>query len=210
MALTKCTECGKDISSQATACPHCGCPITSRLGHVVGPPPIPASTLDKNPDVKSESDDGHPKQDKELAKKGCLGCLGLVAVIVAILFIIGFISDIVGPSVTVNGDSGRLQVKVQSGLEKQTAGHLIATEIYKAATKHQELNKLTVNVEMTALGGLADKYGKAVEGPYIMGEIPVNDLVEVRKYRDAAAYAFKMMDIYGAVLSSLNYSHLLK
>lgn len=27
MALIKCSECGKEISSKATACPNCGCPI---------------------------------------------------------------------------------------------------------------------------------------------------------------------------------------
>lgn len=27
MALIKCTECGKDVSEKATACPNCGCPI---------------------------------------------------------------------------------------------------------------------------------------------------------------------------------------
>lgn len=27
MALVKCSECGKEISSKATACPYCGCPI---------------------------------------------------------------------------------------------------------------------------------------------------------------------------------------
>lgn len=29
MALIKCTECGKEVSTQATACPHCGCPTTA-------------------------------------------------------------------------------------------------------------------------------------------------------------------------------------
>lgn len=29
MALIKCPECGKSISSMATACPDCGCPISS-------------------------------------------------------------------------------------------------------------------------------------------------------------------------------------
>lgn len=29
MALIKCTECGKEISDKAAACPHCGCPILS-------------------------------------------------------------------------------------------------------------------------------------------------------------------------------------
>lgn len=28
MALIKCSECGKEISDQATACVHCGCPVS--------------------------------------------------------------------------------------------------------------------------------------------------------------------------------------
>ena len=27
MALIKCKECGNEISENATACPHCGCPV---------------------------------------------------------------------------------------------------------------------------------------------------------------------------------------
>ena len=27
MALIKCTECGKEISSKAKTCPHCGAPL---------------------------------------------------------------------------------------------------------------------------------------------------------------------------------------
>lgn len=27
MALIKCSECGKEISDKASACPHCGCPV---------------------------------------------------------------------------------------------------------------------------------------------------------------------------------------
>lgn len=30
MALIKCPDCGKQISSQAASCPNCGCPIASR------------------------------------------------------------------------------------------------------------------------------------------------------------------------------------
>lgn len=29
MALVKCQECNKEISDQASNCPHCGCPIVS-------------------------------------------------------------------------------------------------------------------------------------------------------------------------------------
>ncbi len=28
MALVHCTECGREISDKAAACPHCGCPLT--------------------------------------------------------------------------------------------------------------------------------------------------------------------------------------
>lgn len=31
MALINCLECGKQISDKATVCPHCGCPIASRV-----------------------------------------------------------------------------------------------------------------------------------------------------------------------------------
>ncbi len=30
MALIQCTECGKEISSKADKCPHCGCPIAAK------------------------------------------------------------------------------------------------------------------------------------------------------------------------------------
>ncbi len=29
MALIKCPECGKEVSNNAAACPHCGCPLQS-------------------------------------------------------------------------------------------------------------------------------------------------------------------------------------
>ena len=34
MALISCAECGKNISSKAKSCPHCGCPIVSAIGQV--------------------------------------------------------------------------------------------------------------------------------------------------------------------------------
>ena len=36
MALTKCVECGHDVSTTAAACPHCGAPIKGAT-----PPPLP-------------------------------------------------------------------------------------------------------------------------------------------------------------------------
>lgn len=31
MAITKCSECGKDVSDKATACPFCGNPLTEQI-----------------------------------------------------------------------------------------------------------------------------------------------------------------------------------
>ena len=36
MAMIKCPECGKEISSRANACPNCGCPIGSGSGGAAG------------------------------------------------------------------------------------------------------------------------------------------------------------------------------
>ncbi|MDO4198370.1 MAG: hypothetical protein Q4D13_05230 [Erysipelotrichaceae bacterium] len=35
MALVKCKECGKEISSKAATCPHCGCPLDGDEEQVV-------------------------------------------------------------------------------------------------------------------------------------------------------------------------------
>lgn len=35
MALIKCPECGKEISSLAKSCPHCGCPIESKDAMII-------------------------------------------------------------------------------------------------------------------------------------------------------------------------------
>lgn len=37
MALTKCPECGNDISDKAAACPHCGVPRSTAPAHQIEP-----------------------------------------------------------------------------------------------------------------------------------------------------------------------------
>ncbi|MCX6922833.1 MAG: hypothetical protein NT154_06415 [Verrucomicrobia bacterium] len=51
MALTKCPECGKDVSTRAAACPHCGCPVGDQ-----GPTPAPvgASRQGTSPETVSQ------------------------------------------------------------------------------------------------------------------------------------------------------------
>ena len=37
MALIKCPDCGKEISSHAESCPHCGYPLKKKESHAVNP-----------------------------------------------------------------------------------------------------------------------------------------------------------------------------
>lgn len=45
MALIKCSECGKEISSKAAACPYCGCPIEETVKEGVVRIKIPNSNV---------------------------------------------------------------------------------------------------------------------------------------------------------------------
>lgn len=45
MPLIKCVDCGKDVSTSATSCPSCGCPVTLQAP----PPPPPPSTVSHPP-----------------------------------------------------------------------------------------------------------------------------------------------------------------
>lgn len=43
MSLIACPECGREVSTAASACPACGYPMAARAGHGVAAPPRPAS-----------------------------------------------------------------------------------------------------------------------------------------------------------------------
>jgi len=96
MALTQCIECGKDVSSQATACPHCGCPVTGTAKKSVfqEPPPL-ASQASALPQASPAVE----KTDQEKARKGCLGCFSFAVGGFILLAIIGsFIEEEKKPS----------------------------------------------------------------------------------------------------------------
>lgn len=84
MALTKCPECNKDVSSQATACPHCGHPLAAAQGipgvSPATPPPI-------QPQGKiSSTDPGGPSGQKKMSKAK-MGCLVFLVIIFAFLLL---------------------------------------------------------------------------------------------------------------------------
>ena len=43
MSLVKCSECGSEVSDQATTCPSCGCPLNTQHGTTYSQTPVPAS-----------------------------------------------------------------------------------------------------------------------------------------------------------------------
>ncbi|MBI3046426.1 MAG: hypothetical protein HYY86_02745 [Candidatus Harrisonbacteria bacterium] len=45
MALTKCNECGGEVSDKASICPHCGNPIHTEPNSIINPPPLPISEI---------------------------------------------------------------------------------------------------------------------------------------------------------------------
>lgn len=51
MALVKCEDCGREVSTRAAACPHCGCPITVESPGITSPaepsPPIPEAWTER-------------------------------------------------------------------------------------------------------------------------------------------------------------------
>jgi hypothetical protein len=69
MALVKCRECGREISDQATACPHCGVPMRAAV-----------------------------PRDTEAEKKKSQGCLGGCLTVVVVLAILGSLSGKGGSS----------------------------------------------------------------------------------------------------------------
>jgi len=150
-----------------------------------------------------------PGQQKQVpggaVGKGCLGCLGVIV----LLAIIGVIIDWIGPSITISGTSGQMKYKIVA-MSADTAGFALAQEIYKAATKNPAIKTLSIEIELGVLGGVVDKYGKTVNGPFNMGTITVDDLGEVRRYNDALAYAVRTKEVYSLQISRLNYSNLLE
>lgn len=75
--LIKCTECGKEISDQATNCPHCGAPVAV----------APTST-----NVKEGISDTLPKKTN---KNSSLGIIALIFSVIGCTFIIGVILAVI-------------------------------------------------------------------------------------------------------------------
>ena len=76
MALTKCPECSKEISSQAVSCPHCGFPL--------GTTPKESAQIEQpNTEAMPKSTPASPSP-KPTPGSGCRGCLSVILLIFGI------------------------------------------------------------------------------------------------------------------------------
>lgn len=186
MALTKCPDCGGTLSFQAVACPHCGC--AAGLGMSA---PLTKTLSGANAGVLR-------------AKNAWLGCAGIIVLLIAIGAAVVFFV----PSISIEGTTGKIHAKEYANGTADEAGFDIAEKVYRAASGHPELHEVDVEVELIVGGGLVDKYGKEVPGPYLMGTVPVRDLEEVRKYADEGSYAIHNKEEYAAQIRDLQYAYL--
>ena len=116
---------------------------------------------------------------------------------------------VLGPSVTITGDSGAMHYKVNSLDTAELAGNTVAQKVYLAAKKHPELKSISLELELNVAGGAIDKYGNTADGPFIMGTITVSDLDDVRKYADKFSYARENDRRFGYQILEMKYSNLL-
>jgi hypothetical protein len=178
------------VSSQAATCPHCGRPLTA----TAQPPPIQSG--------------GQTPPSKNKKSKFKIGCLGFL-IIIGILILIGAIADYFGPSVSIEGSTGHIKHTLLVNT-MSTAEFDVAQVVYQAAVKHPELKQIDVDLELGALDGLVDQYGKTVPGPYTMGTITITNLDEVRKFADEFSYERQYQIDYQLQLQNLKYSEQLK
>lgn len=86
MALINCVECGKQMSDQAAACPHCGHPNPA----FAEPEAAPETADEQRARIAGTSKKDGEK--KSATNNGCVGCLTLLGDV----FIFGLIGSVVG------------------------------------------------------------------------------------------------------------------
>lgn len=79
MALTKCPECGHDVSDKAAACPYCGAPVVTMS------PPAPAS--------QTAAPVSSTQATAPQASTRASGCMILAAVVIGIVILMAIFSE---------------------------------------------------------------------------------------------------------------------
>lgn len=100
MALVKCPECAREVSTAAPACPHCGHPIATAFKETMTvTPQSPQNEMTEGaPEITPAQAPPAAAPPVTNVGKGCMGCLGVIILLV----LIGWIGDMAG----CNGGSG--------------------------------------------------------------------------------------------------------
>lgn len=212
----KCGKCGNQISETAKFCTGCGNPVATKPAeNTVSPASSPRAPLksvgsevnhEKNQLPRSTTVNKNDEdKNNKAGTKGCIGCI----VVVIILAVIG--SFVGKPKVKVSGDVAEVKVTLMSTYDLKYAAWEVAKTVYNVAAKNKDIKKIKVTIMMSS-SGLQDNYGKPLDKDLKMGEIMEDDLEDIRKYRDADAYAYNDGNelAYMVFLKNMDYSHLLE
>lgn len=84
MALTKCLECGHEVSTSAAACPNCGAPLK-----IAAPPPVAPPVAPPDPPLDKIETPPPEKRASGSRKWWFIGCglLTLIAIVIGALLI---------------------------------------------------------------------------------------------------------------------------
>lgn len=87
MALIKCKECGKEISNQAKACPHCGCPIEASVHSTQSKGVSYTTATPKTTTAQSKSSSAGKNSGMSILAfiLSLLGCTFIIALVLAIV-----------------------------------------------------------------------------------------------------------------------------
>lgn len=125
MALTKCSECGHEISTAASVCPHCGNPNKATVAATPAPPPAVTSPAAPQPAGPVK------KSSKKWWLIGGCGCLTLLAIIAVALFtgIIGGLSFLAKfvPEAKIHNFTTTADAQLING--EMDAGYMLACDV---------------------------------------------------------------------------------
>ena len=213
----KCEKCGNQISELVKFCTGCGNPIATKPAeNTVSPassPQVPLNSVygevdHEIPQLPRSTTANKNDEDKNNNKAGTKGCIGCIVVVIILAVIGSFVGK---PKVKVSGDVAEVKVTLMSTYDLKYAAWEVAKTVYNVAVKNEDIKKIKVTVMMSS-SGLQDNYGKPLDKDLKMGEIMEDDLEDIRKYRDADAYAYNDGNelAYMVFLKNMDYSHLLE
>lgn len=109
-----------------------------------------------------------------------------------------------GPPVAIENGVGTIEVMINSG--NGLNGRKVAEAVYRSAVSNHELKELVAKCIMSKENH-TDKYGNAQEADQPMGEIKIDDLEEVRKFKDADTYAHQTGDNFESQLRAMPFGN---